>query len=342
MAIAVQQLSQEEALVQQYGFDYEIGDIPLSKIDPNSSSYNHRLLRIDEDRALTYGVAMENGDRFPPVIVHLEDNLLVPDAGVHRLYARFNFTGFKTIYGITLKNLDLTDPATLLKLERLRIKSNDGHGLGYDMTERKWWACLWLIAENDNLEDTAAFFNLEPKVLASALQEHRLDEKVTSFKLKPENFTGAMMKKAVTRTGLLDFERKEIERIVVAFSGKDVRHKVTGTQINDLVNELLNSTSVTSKTAVLDEFRSSLNALQGRRMKRKSQLTIPPTKMFNAATGLIRDTDVKAFIAAVTSREACEEKQDQIRTMVLKLASIDRGLARVFKTDPSVDVTSNR
>lgn len=334
-------LSFEEQEVQRLGFDYEIADIPLTSIDIDASSYsNQRLTRLHEDVAETYAVKMTNGTEFPPIVVHEENKRFFIDSGVHRTFAR-TLTNFTTITSIVLKNLDLTDPATLAKLDVLRVRTNDVHGLGYDLAERKIIACGRVI-QGQPIKDVARELSLEEKVLQAVYDEYKVDLELQSNGLNPANFPRFSDKKAVLQKGLQVSDMREVERIIVRYSGDDVKRKITAAEVKDLCHELSNVRTTQDKNAVFEATRANLAAKQKVKMNSggKKAAVVSPQWYLRTGLGAIQNLDSKAFVKNPTLTDPdAEAAMDDIYATMLKLAGLHDALAARLGTPR---VTLNR
>lgn len=336
-------LSFEEQEVQRLGFDYEIVDVPLDRIDIDASSYsNQRLTRLHEDVAETYAVKMTNGTVFPPVVLHEENKRFFIDAGVHRTFAR-TLTNFKTISAIVLKNVDLSDPATLAKLDVLRVRTNDVHGLGYDLAERKVIAC-GRVVQGQSVADVAREMSLDPKMLQAVYDEYRVDLELAANGLTPANFPRFSDKKAVLQKGLQVSDMREVERIIVRYSGDDVKRKITAVEVKDLCHALSNARTTQDKNVVFEAARANLAAKQkikanGSKKTAKAG-TSSPKWYLSTALGNIKILDSKAFVKNPTLTDAdAEATMDDIYAAMLKLAGLHDALASRLGTPR---VTLNR
>lgn len=325
-------LTQDEQVVKQLGFKYDLIDVPLTQFSEDSSKFNYRLTRLDEELALQYGIAMENGAEFPPIVAHAEKAItgLVIDSGIHRFHGRKS-TNFKTISTIRLKDLDLTDPLVAQKLDVLRVRLNLTHGRGLDQAERRHTACNWIDQGFMSEEDAAGFFDLDPKVLHEAFEVFQLDAELRRFTLHPENFTRTGFKRAVLRKGLTQSDMKELERVLVRYTAEDQKRKITTAEFNKLSQDIADCRGVDmKKQAVFEKFRAAKRT-KPKGAQRGGTATITGSKArLNGICVNVKDVDPKVIAEQQTNSEMAQGRADEVYAAILKLAAVHDAVAKRF------------
>lgn len=339
MAVATASATTEQQVLDSLGFDYEVQDVPLSKINGDSSAFNYRLTRLDESLAIQYGIAMENGADFPPIVIHQESGIsgYVIDSGVHRFHGRTS-TNFPTIEAFVLKNVDLKDPDVVQKLDELRVILNLGHGRGLDQAERKLIACNWIASGRMDESKAAKFFDLDIKALREAFHNFELDKELRMFGLKPENFPRVSDKEAVLRKGLTQDDMRDVERLIVRYSSEDVRRKITGDQVRRVARDLSEARTHQDKVRVLEGVRAELSATRKKSStngssdepaKPRGQAHNPLFRLKGALAN-IETLDVNALLTLLGTQELGQQTYRDIKAAVDRLAVIENQIASKY------------
>jgi hypothetical protein len=103
----------------RYAYEY-IENVPIVRIDKKKSKSNpsRAAIRLDEDRAIQYGLAMESGSDFPAIVLLKLDNLsqtepdLLVISGMHRL-AGFDLSGITKTDAYIINEPDEYRPAAV-------------------------------------------------------------------------------------------------------------------------------------------------------------------------------------------------------------------------------------
>lgn len=334
-------VTSDESLVRSLGFDYDRKEVALDKINADSSAFNYRLTRLDEEKAIQYGIAMENGATFPEIVVHSEAGITgyVIDSGVHRVHGR-NQTNFKTITALVLKNLDLKDPKVVAKLDDLRIALNLGHGLGLDQAERKLIACNQVAAGTRTIEAAAQFFDLDVRVLRDAFHNYELDLELRRYGLKPENFTRQTDKESVLRKGMTQDEMRDVERLIVRYSSSDAGRRVSSEQIKKLTRDLVEARSSQEKAQVFEALRADLASTRKRATNKNGNpvgQAHNPSFRLRGAMGTIETLDVHTLVAMLSNSEVATEFYKDIKATIDRLASLENRIAKKWDL-PAIQV----
>jgi hypothetical protein len=143
------------AFLDSYNFTYEfIPALDLSKVNREQSKLNQARIAkpINEEQALMYAVAMEKGDKFPPIVVSKQrgksgDEFIVMD-GNHRVYAADQLP-LPTLPAYVVK-----DPSPA-EVRAFTYAANTKHGLPTSLSDRLRQA-THLVDEGKATQSTAA------------------------------------------------------------------------------------------------------------------------------------------------------------------------------------------
>ncbi len=172
-----------EQFLRKHGVKFEYrAKLKITDIDIESSRRNQVRTgqHVDDDQVLVYGIAMDSGDTFPPIIV---DGRKMPKGkgtvvdGNHRLKAITDCLELKTCEAYVI-----TD-ATELQMLRLLFKSNQTNGLALTMDDRVRHAAI-LVAHGATQKDAATDIGIPHTRLQTFLKRQDTENRLTALGVK--------------------------------------------------------------------------------------------------------------------------------------------------------------
>lgn len=161
-------------MLARYDFKFTRETIDLSKVDRDASLRNQARIAkpINEDQALLYSVAMENGDKFPPIVVYPANSGFIVMDGNHRV-AAFDLSGVTTAEAYVVQRPSQT------QVEAFTYEANTKHGLPTSLNDRMKQA-IHLVDRGMKVQDAARQLSLRENQLRSAIDaasaERRFEE----------------------------------------------------------------------------------------------------------------------------------------------------------------------
>lgn len=179
-----------ERLLDERQIDYDEKVISLSEIDLDASTHNQaRFLPLHEDVVITYGAAMEQGDKFPPIVVMAKGAKYLVLDGNHRVAAA-NLVGYKQMTVFVAKNI------TKAVAELFTYEANARHGLPTSIEERIRQG-LYLVNIGNQPKSVARALAIPEAKLYRAMQAAKATQRLTQLGFKPEQ----MLSSVVIRLG---------------------------------------------------------------------------------------------------------------------------------------------
>lgn len=146
------------------------------EFDVDKSLHNQaRFEPLDEHRVDTYAEAMKRGDKFPPVIAHGKDKLVIAD-GNHRLVGSQKAKKPLDVYDIT--------GASATLITQVGYEANTRHGWPTSEAERIHQA-LWLMDQGATVVAAAAALAVPTNALKKASQKRGTDERFRHAGISP-------------------------------------------------------------------------------------------------------------------------------------------------------------
>lgn len=159
-------------LLKSFKFDYELVQLDLSYVDRESSRRNQARVSkpIDEDTVVRYGVAMESGSKFPPIVVYRKGEKYIVLDGNHRVGAA-DLAKVEVLDAYVVKN------PSEGQITAYTYEANVRHGLPTSTDDRMQQAIHLVTSEQMTAVDAAKSLNLPLNALRARIDQHEADER---------------------------------------------------------------------------------------------------------------------------------------------------------------------
>jgi len=211
-----------EQWLDSHGATYDLRTIKSEQVDRAASHRNQARIAepVNEETAVLYGAAMEQGDLFPPIVVSLgRDGKAVVIDGNHRV-AGYDLTGAKSFEAYVLSNL--TDAQRSV----LTFEANTKHGLPTSLQERLRQA-IHLVELGTTHKEAARMLGLPLARVANAVNRNDVDRRLQSLGVERWDRLPA-----TARARLYAIRSDKVLKAIVDLA---VSTKMPGTEIDKLV-----------------------------------------------------------------------------------------------------------
>lgn len=178
-----------ERLLKESSIEYKRSRVDLTQIDKEQSLQNQaRFLSLHDDVVLTYAAAMEQGDVFPPVVLHKQKNgkYVVLD-GNHRVSAA-NLVGYVETTAFVVEKIA---PA---QAELFTYAANARHGLP-TTTEERVNQGMFLVARGNRPKEVAKALSIPETALYRAMASRRGSERLIRVGVKADKLADSMVRR---------------------------------------------------------------------------------------------------------------------------------------------------
>lgn len=163
-----------QRLLRDREIKFERALIDLDDIDADASTRNQaRLLPVHQETIEIYRAAMEQGDKFPPIVVNATKKPYVILDGNHRLFAA-KLAGFSSMDALLVKQ------ATKAQMELFTYEANAKHGLPTTLEERVRQG-MYLVSLGNQAIVVAKALSIPDRKLWEALGAARTESRLTNL-----------------------------------------------------------------------------------------------------------------------------------------------------------------
>lgn len=163
-----------QRLLRDREIKFERALIDLDDIDADASTRNQaRLLPVHQETIEIYRAAMDQGDKFPPIVVNATKKPYVILDGNHRLFAA-KMAGFLSMDAFLVKQ------ATKAQMELFTYEANARHGLPTTLEERVRQG-IYLVSLGNQAVVVAKALSIPERRLWEALGASRTETRLTKL-----------------------------------------------------------------------------------------------------------------------------------------------------------------
>lgn len=203
-----------------------VESLDLEKIDREASYRNQARISapIDEDTVITYAVAMENGDAFPPLVVYQEkeNGKYINVDGNHR-YGAAQMVGKNR-----LPSYVVTNPTPAL-VSLLTYNANTKHGKPTTLQERLRQATV-LVEMGAAPKEIAANLQIPLRSLYAHIEQVNTDKRMQGLGISRWDTIARGVRTRLTNV--------RSDRVLKAATSLVLRAKLVSADVNDLVTEV--------------------------------------------------------------------------------------------------------
>ncbi len=259
MAVQWQERDQwMERFLDRYSIPWHYDTLPASKINLDQGRFTVR--GVDEDTAVRYAIAMENGDVFPPICVMLNGKENDMGQGRHRFGAAHDVLGEKSFHCL------VAETTTDQQRHNILFFGNKGNGLGYSKAEAVQWALEYLRRYPDmTVHSVAQELGIRP----NAIHDARTAEKTRRI-LKSNGVRKAdqLSNRALRRLNSL----RKSESVMVEAAKTATATKMPDKVIEQLVSAVNREKDDKTRMLVVETFSQTTTPKTEGPLRRKSTL----------------------------------------------------------------------
>lgn len=236
-----------EAFLKKLGVKYEYQPkFKITDIDIEASRRNQVRTgaHVNDEQVLVYGIAMDSGEDFPPIVVHRLNpkNKAIVDDGNHRLKAITDVLELKHVEAYVVTE------ATELQILRLQFKANQTNGLALSMEDRVRHALI-LVAHGATQKDAAADIGIPVSRVQIALRQQETENRLTAMGVKRIDKLGP--------THLNRLGNIKNDDVLRDMATTVIRHRIPVSDVDKFVTKLNKERTVEGQKKLINELGDS-------------------------------------------------------------------------------------
>lgn len=249
-----------EQTLKDFGVSWETADISIADIDREESRLNHARIGgkpIDDELALEYGTAMEQGDFFPRIVVRKKGRKYVVMGGNHRVEAA-DAVGIGTI-GAYVVDCGGEDQAVDLIPRALNRKGSRRTG----KDEAYLHAMHAINKYGYTFRDAAKTFGVSEKALGNKIAVKETREQLVKTGLPGQQLSDDALRALATV--------RDNENVLSAAANVIARGKMTGKDAHDMVKKIKEQRTEASRISVVADYEKRLGIGNGKPESKRVQ-----------------------------------------------------------------------